>query len=87
MVIHHTACSTNLFAGAHNQQYVYESSPGFQALPSFGIIAAFGATDAVPLHRILPNFDHVCATAYRSVSDNTLLLARSSSSVVLFATR
>ena len=51
-------------AGANHQRYVYENSADFQALPSFGIIAAFRATDAVPFHSILPNYDYVRIFSY-----------------------
>ena len=41
-------------------RYVYENSAAFCALPTFGVLTPYhGVLAALPLHRLLPNFDPV----------------------------
>ena len=46
-------------AGARSLRHTYEGDPDFAALPTFAVMAALGATDAVPLGSFLPRYNHV----------------------------
>jgi len=52
-------------AGACSLRHTYEGDPKFAALPTFAVIPAMGATDAVRMSSFLPRFNHV--RAHRSL--------------------
>ena len=52
-------------------RHTYEGDPGFAALPTFAVMAALGATDAVHMRSFLPSFNHVRAGCWLAL----LLLA------------
>jgi len=61
-------------AGACSLRHTYEGDPGFAALPTFAVIPAMGATDAVRMSSFLPRFNHVRARAALHLSYCVVLL-------------
>ena len=57
-----------LHAGACSLRHTYECDPGFAALPTFAVVVAFAAKDAVSLSSFLPRFNHVSVPYFPSLN-------------------